>query len=191
MYKNVNTVILTAPARTGGNHLSNLIRMSPTVNDSKDIEFFVNKYTKNQLDSFHFWPDSKFNVHQLFWRAVNSDKTYLLNFHVDEIEKISKFSTATNLKMVMLNCPTDPASNVYNRMSRHGINNYAELEKIYTPKYIADRILFDDILVIDSVEFHQPTIDPIISQLNNFLNINLSVNDCNRLHKIWLSKLYT
>lgn len=191
MYKHIDTIILSAPPRTGGNHLSNLIRMSPLVNDSKDIDFFVDKYTNNQLDSFHFWPDSKFNVHQLFWRAVNSDKAYLLNFHADDINSINKFATTTNLKMVILNCPIDPASNVYNRMIDHGINNQAELQNVYTPDYIKNRIEFDNILVIDSIEFHQPTLDNIVSKLNYFLNINLSINDCNRLHKIWLSKLYT
>jgi hypothetical protein len=202
--KNVYYVLF--PLYTGGHHLSNLLSLGSSFNESVrgDYANLKNFYVNNQAPTFHYsMPKFKYDVTNkvipaAYLDCINSSDIIVGGHLFTLLGQYQLLKEIGNLQILLIDMPVDGESLVRKRISKKLNMTNAVLDAfnveqllLYKPDII--QRIFD--IPIESVtdissELFNSRSTIVFSELNNKLNLGLPLDQCTELHNIWMNKLY-
>lgn len=175
--------------------MSNLIRLSRVVHDSKTLEKFTNLYnTASAGKTFHFWSEHLLTHEELIENRKKTTLPHLFCCHANEDKAIKDFIANFNTRVIVGKIPKNNELAV-GRIKVHSSTAFIINENVYptyTASYFEEKynLRKNNILEVEIDDYINENITTIIQNISTFLGVQLPINDCLTLHKLWLEKAF-
>lgn len=195
--------ILFAPA-LGGNHIANMISISPHVqnrvrNTANYEQYLIDLYKESNGRMYHAEEFLNFNVtdwtqaYQLV--SDNTMPTVLPGHMEDGYWVLDHLRPLGPIGFVTIEVYNIDIFNFYKNMpSRAYVKNYNPyLYRFMYNKDVAARLLdvpYEDGYAIDAEKILQPDVTELLNNLNDELQLNMNLELCAELHTIRYKKIY-
>ena len=186
----MSQVIISFPPGAGGNHLKNLLSL-----DKNNIDKI---YSESR--TVHSQPGSNFKIAQAYDEAGNI-KECVLHGHFGEVmSHRDEIKTWPNPKFILISPDTYADRQLLHaRWKKLGpayqnfkLGNYYDGEQVFLYEPFIFRDCFathmDNIMNISISEWFIEDISAVLDKISKFLQIDLNINECQRLHKLWCNK---
>ena len=187
----MSTIIIAFPPSAGGNHLKNILSLN---SDSVLPAFY-----SNNKPSVHQRPGSNLKEQDCI-NAISQPGLHILHGHFGEIMSYQKYvDQMVDKKFIILSPDTAEdrkllrARAILLGQATSDAEGYFDQEQVflYEPfmynRYFRTSML--NIMNISISEWFTNDIDPVIDQLNQFLNCKLDTEYVKQLHTIWIGKI--
>ena len=191
-----STILVCYSAGTGGNHISNLISTSnnvaPRFISDNYIPDLTNKYLNADpaKNGVHFgcFISNVAEFPNLLSTIETSTLPYVIQGHIVEVyHKIDIFKKQGKIKLVVLEWSPNT---IVDRILPKKFNNISEIKFLYNKEAICKlfEIDKDDVIPISVDDIFKNNIYDIINTLSYSLGIQLNLELCDSLHKIWIDR---
>lgn len=182
--------IIVFPPLSGGNHLRNLISLSPEFGNSN-----INDSVYQSNNTVHvFTPQGSNNLEKIHFN--NTSNNILLHGHFGEIMRHqSAIRQLACKKFISICVETDEDRQLlsmrykFNQYSPFSNQNYFSGEQIFLYDYSMYHYYFDvpttDIMNIPITEWFVKDITPVLLKINYFLQTSIDIDRAIELHEIW------
>ncbi|CAB4137766.1 hypothetical protein UFOVP328_77 [uncultured Caudovirales phage] len=191
----MSAVIVAYCPAAGGNHLKNILSLSPMFANSADMDLTV--YDRAQKTSGAVHSINGRNIQDIFIDPMHSqpDRTWLISGHFGELATARSRLHTVNKKFVIITMDTELDRQLLERRQQrlgqhcHPYWLNEEQPYLYQPE-IYQTYFGTELCNIATVRLHDlwhPTLCDfsVIAKINEFLNINIDVDSAQKLQQQW------
>jgi hypothetical protein len=205
-----NIYYILFPPWAGGNHLGNMLCLSNRFTDNKPFDFIelLEFYNSNNNPYFHYIYSRELNLKKEDYKIKLIEKLNQNNASVHTgghfgwlMEFYPILAAFGDVQVILLDMPDRTASAGKRMLTER--SRLFRSQQLVNDHYFSDQYLLYNTntihklldiplnSIIDvSTDLFNSVDTPVFSQLNDRLNLELPLDQCNKLHNIWMKKIH-
>ena len=185
-------IILFAPGQ-GGNHLANIISTSPYVENrmlsddyNKDLEFYYRSNNKNAHLPGGIDNVGVMDVEGLQDTLMKSKKTYVIAGHIDETYYIYEYIKNLGSYIFITFENFNLTESIKKRMKTY---DESLIKFLYRKTIVSKLFDTDNVMTLDTAKLFDEDPHDLFIDLSRELSLDLDLDFCMNLHKLWYKKI--